>query len=83
MCGCVYYVHTYVHLCTCVCVSLRYALADTAFRSMKSENEDQCILIAGESGAGKTGEILLLYSSCGVVSLGDLIQDIRLECKIY
>ncbi|KAF2905235.1 hypothetical protein ILUMI_00959 [Ignelater luminosus] len=31
-----------------------FALTDTAYRSLKEENREQCILIAGESGAGKT-----------------------------
>lgn len=33
-----------------------YALANVAYQSLKFRDQDQCILITGESGAGKTGE---------------------------
>lgn len=44
---------------------LSYALSDNTYRAMRTERKDQCILISGESGAGKTEaskKILLYYA---------------------
>uniref|UniRef100_UPI003AABA897 unconventional myosin-Ic n=1 Tax=Centroberyx gerrardi TaxID=166262 RepID=UPI003AABA897 len=61
-----------------------YAVSDNTYRAMRTERKDQCILISGESGAGKTEaskKILLYYAvTCPandhMASLGDrLLQS--------
>lgn len=37
---------------TVACCS--YAIAGSAYRFLRDRNEDQCIVVSGESGAGKT-----------------------------
>ncbi|XP_063339367.1 myosin-IIIa isoform X2 [Pelmatolapia mariae] len=44
-----------------------FAVADTAYQSMVSYNADQCIVISGESGAGKTESAHLLVQQLTVL----------------
>ncbi|KAM9488569.1 myosin-IIIa-like [Clarias gariepinus] len=44
-----------------------YAVADIAYQSMVSYNSDQCIVISGESGAGKTESAHLLVQQLTVL----------------
>jgi myosin-1 len=45
-----------------------FALAEEAYRSVKNEQENQCVIITGESGAGKTEAAKLIMKYISAVS---------------
>ncbi|CAL8460835.1 g366 [Coccomyxa elongata] len=62
-----------------------YAIADAAYRQMRSEAKSQSILVSGESGAGKTetAKLIMQYlawiGNGGVLSDGDSVEQQVLE----
>ncbi|XP_067084920.1 unconventional myosin-Ic isoform X1 [Osmerus mordax] len=60
-----------------------YAVSDNTYRAMRTERRDQCILISGESGAGKTEaskKILLYYAvTCPVSDHMAALRDRLLQ----
>ncbi|XP_076333523.1 LOW QUALITY PROTEIN: unconventional myosin-Ie-like [Tachypleus tridentatus] len=60
-----------------------YALSDNMYRNMLIDNENQCVIISGESGAGKTVSAKLIMSYIAQVSGGgprvQHIKEIILE----
>nr|P10569.1 RecName: Full=Myosin IC heavy chain [Acanthamoeba castellanii]AAA27707.1 myosin IB heavy chain [Acanthamoeba castellanii] len=60
-----------------------YALADDMYRTMLSESEDQCVIISGESGAGKTeaSKKIMQYIAAVSGATGDVmrVKDVILE----
>ena len=64
-------------------MSLSYAIADNSYRSLRTERKDQCILISGESGAGKTEatkKILQYYAvTCPASQQVETVKDRLLQ----
>ncbi|GAB0201287.1 unconventional myosin-Ia [Grus japonensis] len=55
-----------------------YAIADDAYRSLRDRDRDQCILITGESGAGKTEASKLVMSYVAAVcSKGEEVDRVK------
>ena len=55
-----------------------YAVAEDAYRAMRSTSADQCILVSGESGAGKTEAAKKVMEYVALISdRGETASDIR------
>ena len=54
-----------------------YALTDDMYRNMLIENESQCVIISGESGAGKTVAAKFIMGYIAKVSGGGL--DVQVQ----
>uniref|UniRef100_A0A7N8XFX6 Osteoclast-stimulating factor 1 n=1 Tax=Mastacembelus armatus TaxID=205130 RepID=A0A7N8XFX6_9TELE len=55
-----------------------YALADNMYRNMMIDNENQCVIISGESGAGKTVAAKYIMSYVSKVSGGgEKVQHVK------
>uniref|UniRef100_A0A673C334 Osteoclast-stimulating factor 1 n=1 Tax=Sphaeramia orbicularis TaxID=375764 RepID=A0A673C334_9TELE len=55
-----------------------YALADNMYRNMMIDTENQCVIISGESGAGKTVAAKFIMSYVSKVSGGgDKVQHVK------
>ncbi|XP_030856038.1 unconventional myosin-Ia [Strongylocentrotus purpuratus] len=60
-----------------------YAITDDAYRDMRDKNRDQCVIISGESGAGKTeaSKIVMQYVAavCGKGGDVDTVKEQLLQ----
>ncbi|XP_051865586.1 unconventional myosin-Ib-like [Pristis pectinata] len=55
-----------------------YAIADEAYRSLRDRNKDQCVLITGESGSGKTEASKLVMSYIAAVcGKGEEVNQVK------
>jgi myosin-1 len=52
-----------------------YSLADGTYRAMLSEQRDQCIIITGESGAGKTENCKLVMAAVAAAATSEKADD--------
>lgn len=75
--------HLWKQTDSCLSLSLSYAIADNSYRSLRTERKDQCILISGESGAGKTEatkKILQYYAvTCPASQQVETVKDRLLQ----
>lgn len=62
----------------------RYAIAGTAYKFLRDRNEDQCIIISGESGSGKTeaAKIILQFLTLTCTNSTSEESQLTKECLI-
>lgn len=68
-------------MCTNLFVILcsnRYAVAGTAFRFLRDRNEDQCIILSGESGSGKTEASKIILQFLTLICPNPVNQELQL-----
>ena len=59
-----------------------FAIADNSYRNMLRENRDECILISGESGAGKTEASKLILEFIAATSIHPSEHIIQIKEKL-
>ncbi|GMI22820.1 hypothetical protein TeGR_g6450 [Tetraparma gracilis] len=60
-----------------------FAVAEAAFRTMLSEEESQCVIISGESGAGKTEASKQIQNYIATVSASGGAEEIDQVKKVF
>lgn len=59
----------------------RYAIAGSAYRFLRDKNEDQCIVLSGESGSGKTESARIILQFLTHASQDCMSGDVHLMKK--